>query len=299
MTDPDDGSRERDAPSRAFSLLGDSTRLEIVMTLHDAEHSNPFPFTDLYNRVDVDDTGRFNYHLNQLVPRFVRKTGDGYELTAAGERVARAVAAGMYTSSPELGPFSVKGDCYSCGTTALRGEYSDERFRIDCRSCGKQVLNVRVPPSVVRGRSPNEFVEAFERWANGRIEMAQDGLCPDCGGAVTRRTDKPKHESVDVERFAVFDCTVCGRTVVTSFGALALRHPSVESFFDEHDCPLSERPYWTIAEIVADANVNVVSEDPVRVRVSLHVGQEICHVFVDDDLQVTNIEIRSDSSITD
>jgi hypothetical protein len=36
------------------------------------------PFSELYEAVDVDDPGKFNYHRKKLLGRFVRKDEDGY-----------------------------------------------------------------------------------------------------------------------------------------------------------------------------------------------------------------------------
>lgn len=301
MSDDAGGAREGGQldPSAAFSLLGNPVRLETVMALHDAGRDAPVSFADLFDRVDVEDTGRFNYHRDQLTPHFVRNVGDGYELTAAGERVARAIAAGSYTDAPELGPFGVEGACYDCGAAALRGEYTGERFRVDCRDCGQRVLDVGVPPSVVRGREPEEFVRAFERWSRDQVNRAVSGLCPDCGGALDTRVRDSEDDAVDVDCFAAFDCTVCGRNLVTSFGALALGHPDVEAFFEARGRPLSDRPYWTIEAVMRDANVEFRSEDPPRLSVTYHEGADACRVTIDGDFDVVTTEVVDGESSGD
>lgn len=159
-----DGAADRDAmaDAAAFALLGDPTRLEIVTALH-AAADTPVEFSELYDRVDVGDTGRFNYHRDELVPHFVRRTDAGYELTAAGERVARAVAAGTYTDDPVVDARPIDGDCRECGAETLVAGYRDERFRIECRDCGSLLLGVQVPPSVGRGRDPADLPAAVDR----------------------------------------------------------------------------------------------------------------------------------------
>lgn len=107
----------------AFALLGNHIRLDIIRVLWEAGRGNPVPFSDLYERVDVSDQGKFNYHRQQLVPHYVRKSETGYRLTEAGERVARSVNAGIYTETTEMEGFDVHGPCYDCGASNLRGEY--------------------------------------------------------------------------------------------------------------------------------------------------------------------------------
>jgi DNA-binding HxlR family transcriptional regulator len=66
-------SRDREAVARtaaeAFEVLGNGIRTAMVLELADA---GPLSFSELRERVGVTDSGRFNYHLEKLVGRFVR-----------------------------------------------------------------------------------------------------------------------------------------------------------------------------------------------------------------------------------
>ncbi|KPN29028.1 hypothetical protein SY89_03262 [Halolamina pelagica] len=112
-----DRREEFDAPpdseppdaEEAFSLLSKSLRLDIIRVLWQAGRGNPVRFSELYDRVDVRGTSQFNYHLQQLVPHYVRKSEEGYRLTEAGERIVRAVNAGIYTEYTEMAGFDVRG----------------------------------------------------------------------------------------------------------------------------------------------------------------------------------------------
>lgn len=76
------------APTDALEVLGNDVRISILRELADAESS--LSFTELRERVDIRDTGRFNYHLTKLCEYFVRQTETGYELGHAGTRVITA-----------------------------------------------------------------------------------------------------------------------------------------------------------------------------------------------------------------
>lgn len=84
-----------DELGEAFGLVDDETRLEILWGLWeeriDTDHreTEPVSFSELRGRVGVEDSGRFNYHLDQLVPRFVEQGEDGYTLTYAGTKCDR------------------------------------------------------------------------------------------------------------------------------------------------------------------------------------------------------------------
>lgn len=278
----------------AFSLLGDPRRIDIIRVLWEAGRGNPVPFSDLYDRVDVSDTGKFNYHRGQLVPHYVRKSEDGYRLTQAGERVARAINAGVYSEYTEMEEFDARGSCYDCGSTDLRGEYVGGRFRIDCRDCDNRILNVGVPPSTARGRGPSGFVDAYEVWSRTRVEQAKHGLCPVCNGSMEPDVSRPIRDTLDVDVQAVFDCAVCDRRVVTSFGTLALWHEDVESFLQERDASLAERPYWSVEQAMTDRHTTVVSENPSRYEVSFRADGEVCSAEFDDSLRVVDLSIDPD-----
>lgn len=291
--DAADESKARDGldSADAFSLLGDPIRLEIVSTLHDREADSPVRFSALYDRVEVRDSAQFNYHLKQLGPHFVSKAEDGYELTAAGRRLARAVTAGTYTDSPRLEPFELDGTCYACGATALWAAYEDERFAIECRECGESVLDVRAPPTLVRGRDPEAVAAAFDLWSRMGVEQARQGICPNCGGPVEPAITEPTTDELDHEVLPAFDCTVCGRRAVTSFGGLAARHPTVEAFHRERGVSFDDTPYWEIDQYVSSDHVRIVSRDPWLVRVSFFADGDACHVEIDGDLDVVETEV--------
>lgn len=90
------GSDGRPRTSAAlFGLLSDETRLQIVRVLYrdDRIRSNEpgLTFSALFERVDVDDSGRFNYHLRRLHGPLVETRGDRYVLTALGTRLGALV----------------------------------------------------------------------------------------------------------------------------------------------------------------------------------------------------------------
>lgn len=88
-TDTGPGGSTALSPGEAFAVQGDETRLQILQTLGEAD--DPLAFSELFDRVEYDDTANFNYHLGKLEIHFVHKTGDGYALRNAGGRVVEAI----------------------------------------------------------------------------------------------------------------------------------------------------------------------------------------------------------------
>lgn len=70
-------------PDRALSILGNETRIAILRVLGSADEE-VVPFSTLRKRVGIEDSGQFNYHLNQLAGHYIRHTPDGYALCQAG-----------------------------------------------------------------------------------------------------------------------------------------------------------------------------------------------------------------------
>jgi DNA-binding transcriptional ArsR family regulator len=291
MTDTDDGGEaEGFDPAEVFSLLGDETRLQIVTALYDAALETPVGFSALYERIDIGDSAQFNYHLDRLVPHFVAKSADGYELTERGKRIARVVGAEIYTGGPDGGSFELAGECYACGEPALRAIYEDERFAVECRACGEGVPSAPVPPSLVRGRASDAVGAAVDRWARDQVDIAARGSCPTCGGPVDPVVVEDVSYTVSFEAVAAFECGVCSRRTTMTFGALAIRHPAVRTFHRRRGAPLRDRRYWEIGQYVADENVEVLSRDPWRVRVSFFEDGDALHVEFDETLDGVRTE---------
>lgn len=284
--DPDETARDSAA---VFSLLGDELRLEIITALH--EHA-PLSFSELYDRVSLEDSGGFNYHLSQLRPHFVTKRDGAYVLTAAGQRIARAVAAGFYTDAPEVSPFEVDGKCTACGESALVASYADERVRIECTACDETVVRVSVPPSLFREREPRAALEAFDQWGSNQVSQARNGLCPDCGGWIEQTITWTPPEETPFAVLPTFECGVCGRHVITSFGALAARDPRVQAFHERHGINLDDRHYWEVEQFVTDEYDEILSEDPLQVQVTFEAGDEVCRVVLGADHEIQDIEIH-------
>lgn len=76
----------------ALHLVTNETRRAIVETLWEADDA-PLRFTILRQRSGVEESARFNYHLQKLLGRCVRDAAPGYELTPRGERFIAAMCA--------------------------------------------------------------------------------------------------------------------------------------------------------------------------------------------------------------
>ncbi|PSP55985.1 hypothetical protein BRC82_03190 [Halobacteriales archaeon QS_1_67_19] len=138
-------------PADAFGLIADETRMTILRALAEApyeEYGGSLSFSELRSRADVRDSGKFNYHLQQLVGQFIRETDDGYSLNYAGDLLYRTVVAGFFTDQTDADDVDTDSRCLDC-ETGLETRYEDTRLHIACPECGREYQDIPFPPTAV------------------------------------------------------------------------------------------------------------------------------------------------------
>ena len=277
----------------AFSLLGDETRLKTLTVLGDPSTETPMEFSELYQQIDTEFTSGFSYHLNKLVPIFVSKTEEGYSLTTFGERVARAIVAGTFTNNCDLDWFPVDGTCLACTKRSLQASYVDEDFIVKCSACDERIVTIQVPPHLIRGRDPDEFIHRVSQWIYNWMRMSMSlvkhGICDYCGGAVVSTVIDHVETYDRIDILLRFECTNCGEIRRSTVGALASLHPSVNAFLSQRGVPLQEQLYWEIESVISDVNMDILSEDPWRFQVSFSADGDTCTLTINEEFEVVDI----------
>jgi len=287
---------ERDAnsevetpPEKAFAALGDGTRIEILRALTQAD-VDALSFSDLRERVGVEDSGQFNYHLGKLLDRFVRKTDDGYTTTYAGHQVVTAILAGTYTESGDFDPIEMDDPCPVCGGSLVT-TYEDERVRIDCTECEEFRMAFSLPPGVAEDRSVESLPYVFDRWLRGYVDRIVQGFCSSCYGPTTAAIDR-----VDDEVEVTYRCDRCGERMHGDPITVVRTHPAAVSFYYDHDIDVREEPTWRLVdpETVHPKDIaTVVQEDPLRVRVRLEREGDRLDLILDEDAAVVEVSRAS------
>ena len=287
-------SRDRTAvdPEEAFRLLGHDIRVQILLALwRAADHA--LGFSELYDAVDVDDSGQFTYHLSKLEGRFVRHADETYELLYAGHRVIDAIRSGVFHERLDIDPTELETDCIECGTT-LAFVYSDHVARVSCPDCERVWLEYPFDPGGVVERSIEDVATAFDRRTRYVWGLAGDGVCPVCAGDVRSRflTDVPQadHYAADHPVTVHLDCRRCSFFSYVPVGGVILDRPAVVSFFFERERPLRETPIWTHPFVVDPGRVERRSTDPWRVRVTVTAGDDAIRLTLVDPGTVESID---------
>jgi len=276
---------ERLSADAAFGLLGNETRLAILRAL--SESDEPQPFSTLFDAVGTRDSGQFNYHLDKLQGTFVRKTDDGYALTAAGRHVVGAVLAGQYTKTLAGDPVPVVADCPYCDGS-LAGVFDEEYVRVACEDCDRNVISLSVPPGAFEDYPREEWPLVAERWTRRTFEIFLRGFCGVCHGPVTPTLQLDPDEIHDVfDAGARYTCERCGEDMNANVEASVISHPAVVAFYHDHGIDVSETPIWEF-EWAVQPSATVVSEDPPRVEVPIEHDGDRLVLTLDADAEVVD-----------
>ena len=298
----------------AFALLGNETRLAILLALWEAYapygDTDGIPFSELRARVGVADSGQFNYHLGKLDGEFVRKGADGYVLTPVGLQLVQTVVAGVGQDAAfQTHPLDVP--CHRCGG-ATELVYRHGWLYHRCTNCPGELggngsphgalFGEPFPASALANRTPSEVFTAavFRLLAVTALKIG--GVCPRCSAVV----DATLQVCDDHDATAGSMCTVCGNaTALRSYwlcsvckdagsgspASAAISHPAVVAFYHDHGVevgyPLDDLDAASaVLELMRSHEQALVSSDPPMVRVTVRYdGDELVLTF-DDRLRL-------------
>jgi len=302
----------------AFELLANETRLAILLALWEAYE--PFagesnvPFSELNERVAMRDSGNFNYHLGKLEGQFVTSTDEGYKLRPQGDKITRAVIAGVGLGNSTLEPTELGMSCPRCdASTAIT--YQDGRLFQLCTECDGNfggttdfppgtLFAWRLEPAGLANRTPEEVYAASSIGMLQRTLAVVDGVCPDCSGAVESELEvcddhDPGPDGVCPtcgrrdEILALYQCSVCKFSTGGAPSALVSQHPAVISFYYDHGVDLQYdldfQKVKRVLELGEEHEQTLESTDPLRVRVTIqYEGDEMC-LLLDEDMSVLEV----------
>lgn len=300
------------SPDKAFTLLGNDTRVGILQALWDAFESgmgdNALSYSTLFDAVDIRDSGNFSYHLEQLTGPFVRRTENGYELKQTGINVVRAVVSGSVTEDPAIGPTEIDVDCPICGAS-LQIEYEDELLLVTCTACeglrswrgtpGMVFVGV-VPPVLMRDRSVEEGFRAGVTFITHQLAALHAGVCPHCSGKPTRRLavcddhcPGPASQCPHCDRRhlaeAWMNCKTCKWQVFPPASLSVLNAPALAAFY--HNQGIEHRfDTWEGLERSFGIDEEIVSHEPLQVGFTFSVGDAALRLTVDEHLDIIEID---------
>jgi DNA-directed RNA polymerase subunit RPC12/RpoP len=268
-------------------------RFHILLALSRAE--DPLAFSELRERVGVEDPGQFNYHLGKLTGRFVRKRDDGYATTTAGDRVVGAVLSGGLTDTADLDPIDLDTDCPKCGTP-LEMTFPESLASVRCDDCGYNVVTTAVPAGVLDAVEREDAPGVVSDWFDRTLAGLHEGFCLHCDTPLAVRARPADHPEApafaDGDEYpaaAVYECDRCESQWSASVPGVLLRETPVLAFYHDRGIDLQTAALWE-RDVTEDATTEVVGRDPLRVAVTFAVDGDQLSVTVDDELAVVDTE---------
>jgi hypothetical protein len=298
--------------------LGNEHRLEIIRVLwrEGAAHeyddgqvtADTIPYSALQTAVGITDNGKFNYHLSQLSPHFVRRTSDGYRLSGAGKQIARTVIAISGTDRVDLAP-ELEADCPLCGA-AVAATYEDQWLRIRCTECdglfGDQaptgtLFLTNYPAAGLDARDPEDALAAGLYRCALDITYMMYGICRECGGPISvsvtvcdvHKPANPQPCSVCGTPFPVWAdmrCDTCGFAKwlpieMFATGLIMATGPTDNQALDIHFLTFEE------AVDILQNEVDIsVSNNPLRITLTVEVGPTDFSHTLDDNMTVIDFD---------
>lgn len=281
-------------PATAFAALGDQVRVGILEALaadHRERSADPgTPFSTLRERVGVEDSGRFRYHLEKLRGTFVEQSEDGrYRLTYAGTAVVTAIVAGTYTECASLGPTELESTCSNCDERAI-ATYDDGVLVVRCRN-DHPLFVWSLPANAAAERDIEELIETATVDCYQTVELTRSGTCPDCYARVETRVERADAGDRPF-RFRA-NCSACGSTLDGPLGFCLVGHPAVEGLYRRHGHSTREGYWWDLEFVGEEPSVAVLEEAPLRIRLSVRVADETLRATVDGSGAVVATDVTA------
>jgi len=298
-----DGDSGPTASEAAFALLGHEIRLDILRAFFDRyEPVDPesrsevrdrrtLSYAELMAATEMEDSGKFNYHLEKLRGAYVEKVEGGYVPTASAIALYEAMVANRPTESV-LVDVEIDEICPNCETD-LRGQYEQEFLTVDCPACDLfWGATYRFPKNGLAVREGKGVYEALYDRMMHHVGLARTGQCPSCAGitscTVTRdRLDGKSTPTVEMT------CGTCSWLATVDIVSALQFEPLVTSALLEIGIPLSEASSMRATEqVLPDVTGQICSEDPFQATITISHDDSVAEIVVGDSLDVYSVAVK-------
>lgn len=297
----------------AFQLLADNTRLAILRdlwTTYNPHDPTPVPFSTLKERLEIDDSGRLNYHLGELTAHFINRSTDGYRLSEAGKRVMRVIISGTAVDDFELPPTEIDVTCIFCGGhTEI--EYADGLLSHRCLGCTSRCVvdyppsllsQEELPPAGLLDRTPDEIYYLNRVWMTHREAAVKDEVCPECSGPMPVEDIRicedhdpdPTYENVCDGCGSIFygmvfhTCSICKFSLQIPTLFYPPTHPAVIAFYYDHGIEFDLAAHED-HEHMLEYEEELRSTDPFRFQTTIPLDGDAISVTYDEQMNVVDI----------
>ena len=128
-----------------FQTLANETRLKILLAIARRQRERgPLSYAQIMDEIGVEDSGRFNYHLDQLQGHLIRREDGKYVPSAGTHRLLGLLDSELLYDDTVVDPVTVGAACLRCGDP-IEAIY-DYDFYVSCHTCeetGRALSGVR------------------------------------------------------------------------------------------------------------------------------------------------------------
>jgi len=287
-----------------FSLLAHEIRLDIIRaffnqwddieadSLDDAREKRGLRYSTLMDAIGMQDSGKFNYHLEQLLGVYVEQVGEQYVPTASSIALYHAVLANRPTENLHQDEVDIDASCPACGEPIL-ARYDQEYLIVDCEHCDDWWgLRYPFPKNGLDSRAGTELLDALDNRAMYDIGLARTGQCPSCAGHVSIELAPDRLDGGQIPTVS-FSCGTCfWGASLDVLNALRFDPRVAAALTDLGVVPEAENANdWLDEDAELDVTGEAVDEDgQIAVRIKTHEGTAT--VDVDDDLSVLSVDVE-------
>ena len=270
-----------------FSLLAHDIRIDILEAcLEHVEPRDPtggdsaprgVRYSTLMDAVGMEDSGKFNYHLEQLRGVYLEQTDDRYVPTRSAIALYRTVLATQPTADEAAADLDIDASCPACDRP-VQARYLQGVLVLDCPHCTDWWgLQYPFPRHGITGRTGPELFDALTQRAIHDVGLARTGQCPDCAGHTTVELAGLDGTAVPT---AQFTCRTCSWIAAVDVLNALRSHPQVASVLNA----VGLIPGSGTDDTMAVTGEPVTDTDQIRLTIHGPAGCET--VVVDETLSV-------------
>lgn len=83
---------------------------------------------------------------------------------------------------------------------------------------------------------------------------------------------------------AGYGCERWAHTLPAGVGLGLIDHSAVNAFYENHDIDLSTVPYWQLEWCVSDEPIQVQSDEPLRISITIPLDDDVLTIVLDQEL---------------
>ena len=286
----------------AFALLGHEIRLDILRAFFDRYEpidpaSGPelrdrrtLSYAELMDATGIEDSGKFNYHLEKLRGAYVEAVNGEYVPTAGAIALYEAMVANRPMKSVPVN-VTVEATCPNCDAD-LRGEYEQEFLTVECPACDIfWGATYRFPKNGVTVRQGLNVYEALYDRLMYHVGLARTGQCPSCAGvtSVTLPRDRLDGEATPTVEMT---CGTCSWFVTVDVLSALQFEPRVTSALVEIGVPLDASAMRATERVLPEVTGRVGSREPFSATVTVPHEGAIAKISVGEGLDIQTVSTR-------